>query len=115
MIHLLKFVLVFVLGAAVAWVGISFVVRSYNPNILSAHTSQGIQAKNGGQANIISDFLYDNLLPQIAKSPALAPLFETKRSIEDTYEQVSSLPDAQKAAVCQELCGSAPSKRAPSR
>lgn len=97
MFHGLKFILVFALGFLAAWAGISYVIRFYNPHVLSASTGTG--------GNILSEFLYDQVIPQIAKSPALAPLFETKKSVEGTVEAVSSLPDAQKEAVCKELCG----------
>lgn len=96
MIHALKFIFVFILGLLAAWAAISFVIRFYNPNVLSARTEG---------PNFVADFLYDNLLPQIAQSPALAPFFETKRSVEGAVEAVSSLPEAQKEAVCKELCG----------
>ena len=109
--HIIKFAAVFALGAMVAFLGIRFVLSSYNPDVLGENTPNApifsAEGVRDAQANFVSKLLYDKVLPSIAKSSVLAPFFETKRSIEESVEAVSTLPEAQKNAVCEELCGSA--------
>lgn len=45
-----------------------------------------------------------DLLGNVTENPMLAPIFKTKEDIENTVTEVQNLPEAQKAAVCQEIC-----------
>lgn len=49
--------------------------------------------------------LAGKVLPGIAKSPALKPVVETKKDIEETTSEVRNLPQEQKKAICKEVCG----------
>lgn|SRR3989344_375274 len=105
---LLKFSLFFIAGVAFT-VAIAYM---FVPNeaqklvktgegsalVLSTTTEAQDEAKS-----MIQGVLGD-VVEHISKSPALAPFFETKQSVETAVFEVQSLPDAQRKAVCQEIC-----------
>ncbi|MBI2007522.1 MAG: hypothetical protein HYS83_02390 [Candidatus Blackburnbacteria bacterium] len=61
-------------------------------------------AQEGAESSIV-DNIASRVLPVIAESPVLAPIFNTTRQVENTINSIKSLPDEQRNAVCRQICG----------
>lgn len=64
-----------------------------------------IHEKAWGEVNYWTQELLAKVLPGLAQSPALEPVLKTKQDIEITTQEVKDLPNAQKRAICKEICG----------
>lgn len=105
---LLKFSLFFIAGA-ISVIGVAYMFAPQEaqklvktPNGSALVLSDTTEAEDAAKS-VVQGVLGD-VVSRISKSPALAPFFETKQSIETTVYEVQSLPDAQRKAVCQEMC-----------
>lgn len=65
-----------------------------------------MQTRQGETVDLAKRTLIDKVLPALTQSPVVAPAWETKREVEGTVQTIRNLPDAQKDAVCKQVCGS---------
>lgn len=104
----LKFSLFFLAGA-VFTIAVTYVfVPNETQKLVKIGNGEGLvlstsAVQTDGLKSTVQNILED-VVVQISKSPALSPLFETKKSVETAVFEVQSLPDAQRKAVCQEIC-----------
>ncbi len=122
----LKFALFFV-GGAILMFGVTQILPSILTNkqsSISSSKSTAYYSQNSGQVlgvenelgneitrqatsqlQNLTQSLLDNILYIVTKSPAFAPITETTQGVQDTVTEVQGLPQAQKNAICKELCG----------
>lgn len=46
----------------------------------------------------------ERVLPAVTENPVIAPVFETKKEVEETVEAVKALPQDQINAICRQYC-----------
>lgn len=110
----LKPVLIFLGGTVFAVIGIQAATHfdilkkfdiAQNKTAVEEEIRTGTRKVADETAKAASETLKDKVLSAIAESPALAPIFNTTRQIEDTINSIKSLPDEQRNAVCRQICG----------
>lgn len=90
----------------VALSGAAFLLMQFLSAGGIAATRGSMQTRQGKTIDLAKRTLIDKVLPALTQSPVVAPAWETKREVEDTIQTVRNLPDAQKDAVCKQVCGS---------
>lgn len=111
---LLKFALVFA-GGAGATIVVTQAVLPYflnsqppplipkqfsTPSSVLGETSDEPQ----GKAKTFVQGLVNKVVDNFSQSEAIKPIVETTLSVQKAVQDVKSLPDVQKAAICKEIC-----------
>lgn len=73
--------------------------------IIGEQIEAKVKGTQEGAKSSIIDSITSRVLPAIAESPALAPIFNTTRQVENTINSIKSLPEEQRNAVCRQICG----------
>lgn len=110
---LLKPILIFVGGAAVALLITQVVahpetfefLQKKSAGEVEQHVKEEVYKKEEKAAKSVAKTIIEKVLPAAQENPVLAPVFETKQEVEQTVETVKNLPEAQKNAICKQVCG----------
>lgn len=63
-----------------------------------------VKRDTGDVAGSFTEGVWDRVVEQVSKNPALEPLFKAKSDVENTYNTLRALPNEQRNAVCQQIC-----------
>lgn len=111
---LLKFALVFVGGAGativVTQVILPYFLKTETPPLIPRQVSPPTNVlgetsdEKENKAKTFAQGLVNKVVDSFAKSEAVKPIVETTQSVQKAVDDVKSLPDTQKAAICKEIC-----------
>lgn len=110
----LKGVTIFIGGAFCALFLLSVAYQSQEKNVLGAQTQvpeetdskiqSSVAKTKQNQLGIVGRVLNSALLV-VEQSPLLAPIFKTTGEVTVAVDSVKNLPQDQRAAICQQICG----------
>lgn len=109
--HLLfKTLLIFLAGAIFAFLFTNTDILSEKNikekgEVMGDQIQKGILQRKEKAKRTATESLTDKILGAITENPILAPIFETKKEVENTINTVKSLPEEQREAICTQICG----------
>tara|TARA_Y100000310_G_C20667773_1_gene808562 strand:- start:2067 stop:2432 length:366 start_codon:yes stop_codon:yes gene_type:complete len=114
---LLKPVLIFLAGGIVAFAAIQFFNDPTSFAVLGekffgediqkeadSEIKKGQEQVDEAVNSLSVQSLLGKVLPALSENPALAPMIETTREVEEAVNAVMSLPDEQRNSICSQIC-----------